>query len=64
MSFWFEVLVCGTLQFIGWIVATMLGFIVLFGPLYLAMNISIWYATIYFVYLFVLALFAEYLKRR
>ena len=64
MSFWFEILVGGVLQFIGWIVAAILIFIAAFGPLYLSLNMSPWYVMIYFAYLFALALFAEYLKRR
>ena len=64
MSFWFEILVGGVLQFIGWIVAAILIFIAAFGPLYLSINMSPWYVAIYFAYLFALALFAEYLKRR
>ena len=64
MKFWIEILVGGILQFIGWIVAAVLIFVMLFGPLYLAMYMSVKYVIIYFAYLFALALFAEYLKRR
>lgn len=64
MSFWFEVLVYGILQFIKWIIAAVLVFIVIFGPLFLVIHMSPWYMAIYFVYLFALALFVEYLKRR
>ena len=64
MNFWIEILICGILQFIGWIVAAVLMFIAAFGPLYLSINMSPWYVMIYFAYLFALSLGAEYLKRR
>ena len=64
MSFWFEVLACGILRFIGWIVAAVLIFIAAFGPLALAIHISPWYMTIYFGYLFILSVYIEFTKRR
>ena len=64
MNFWIEILVGGVLQFIGWIVAAVLIFVAAFAPLYLSINMSPWYVVIYFAYLFALALFVEYLKRR